>query len=79
MLDKSGRYTNNHPEGQVAEIYRSGTAARWIVYRNCPSHRPLLRFDGQGGLRVNNEVAYIDIGGFCIQDATGTQTRQQAQ
>jgi parallel beta-helix repeat protein len=70
----NGTYTNPCNQCPVVTITRPGTAANWIVYKNYPTHKPLLQFNAWGGFLVRDNGAYIEINGFTVKgnNANGT-------
>jgi parallel beta-helix repeat protein len=70
----NGTYTNVCNQCLVVTVTRPGTAAKWIVYKNYPNHKPLLQFNAWGGFMVRDNGAYIEINGFTIKgnNANGT-------
>ncbi|WP_310393910.1 right-handed parallel beta-helix repeat-containing protein [Hymenobacter sp.] len=66
---RAGTYTRTESwRPPVLDIKRSGTPAKWIVYRNYPgdTQRPLLQFNGWQGINMKGG-AYVEINGFRIQ------------
>ncbi len=63
----NGTYTNNCNQCNVVTVTRAGTAAKWIVYKNFPNHKPLIQFNAWGGFMVRDSAAYIEVNGFTIK------------
>ena len=63
----NGTYTSPCSQCHVVTVTRPGTAGKWIVYINYPTHKPLLQFTAWGGFNVRDNGAYIEINGFTVK------------
>jgi parallel beta-helix repeat protein len=48
----------------VATVNKSGTPGNYITLRNYPGHSPIIQFDGQGGIKIADDMNNIIIEGF---------------
>jgi hypothetical protein len=76
---RAGTYTNDCDQCYVVDLARAGTPAAWVVFRNYPGERPLLRFTAWGGFQLRPGSAYVEISGFRVQGAAAGLSRAAAQ
>ena len=79
VLVMAGTYTTMDPAIDVVRITRSGTANRWITFRNYPGDRPII-FNERSWQGVNiYGASYIIIDGFTVMGNNAGITRTQAE
>jgi hypothetical protein len=74
----NGTYENSCSNCNVVDILKSGTEKKYIVYINYPNHRPIISFNGWGGISIRNNVSYIKIIGFEIVGNNANVTLDKA-
>jgi len=77
MEGEYGRGPDNDEQEGVIEFLRGGEPAAWVVLKNYPGHRPIIRPEGWNGIRLGRTVkhgdpqpepmAYIEIRGLHIR------------
>ena len=67
VLIMNGIYTNSGTSSNVLDIYRSGTANNWIIYKNYPNHTPIIQLaaNNWAGIQVQG-ADYIQIEGITV-------------
>ena len=75
----SGTYTKRLNANNVLDIFQSGTAAQWIVFKNYPGQTPVIKmYDQWSGIAVQG-ADYIVIDGFSVVGNNDSVTLSYAQ
>jgi parallel beta-helix repeat protein len=62
----TGTYTNMNTGSNILNIYNSGTASKWIVYKNYPGSSPIIKLhEHWAGIQVQG-ADYVVIDGFTV-------------
>lgn len=78
VLIGAGTYTNatdvpsalhpdKKPESEVLWITRGGTADAWLEFAAHPGEKPLIKFNGWGGIKIAGSAAYVAIRGLTVE------------
>ncbi|MCC5790818.1 MAG: right-handed parallel beta-helix repeat-containing protein [Opitutales bacterium] len=83
ILVMEGVYRNggfgsgNLNNGPAVYLNNSGTEGSPIVLKNYPGHRPVIEFDGAGGM-IANQLEHVEISGFHIIGPGSRITEEEA-
>lgn len=64
-VDPSTNQNMNNPH--VVTINKTGEPEAFITLTNLPNHHPKIKFDGRGGILIDENVDYIIIDGFEVE------------
>ena len=78
FLVKNGTYTKPNFTDTVLYIYKSGTAAEPITFKNFPGHRPKIKSRNVTAIRVVG-AAYIVIDGFVVEGSRDEVSFEEAR
>ena len=66
IMVMNGEYIN-YSSNYNTHITKSGTADKWIIYKNYPGHKPVIRIYKEYGFYLQ-QVSYISIEGFSFKE-----------
>jgi parallel beta-helix repeat protein len=76
----NGTYTNSNSASNILNIYNSGTASQWIVYKNYLGHNPQIKLNANNWAGIQVQGAdYIIIDGFSVIGNNDSITLSYAQ